>query len=124
MIFAGVTGYRFFSGATIFDNFWLDLFPAFDIEYGHPMIDNYHEYDSFEEYLKHTNLEVWFSLGDKSFALHQGQTADFGEYKVDLLIAEDIEYQPKRLVMRNGDGSNGFSFLISKMIESGPSPAP
>jgi hypothetical protein len=118
IIFAGVTDWDLDGIITVDNGFWPLAYPTFDVKLDRVLKDNYMEIDNESEFIKVTNLEVQFTLGDKTFSMHQGQSAILGDYKIDLMLAADHDVKYKKLVADGG--SNGFSFVLTKLVESEP----
>jgi hypothetical protein len=118
IIFAGVTDWYLNGVITIDNGFWPLAYPTFDIKLDRVLKDNYMEVDNESEFIKVTNLEVQFTLGNKIFSIRQGQSAILGDYKIDLMMAVDKDIQYKKMVADGG--SNGFSFVLTKLVESEP----
>jgi hypothetical protein len=118
IIFAGVTDWCLDGIITIDNGFFPIGFPSMNVIQKDLMRDNYYEYNSSAEFTRITNLEIQFFLNDKIFTMHQGQSADLGDYKVDLLFAISRNTQYKVSVADGG--INTFSFVIAKRIKSIP----
>jgi hypothetical protein len=114
IIFAGVTDWRIDGEITIDDGFWPLTRPSFDVKLGRKLEDRYMEIDNDVEFRRETNLEVDFTLGDKTFSMIQGQSAILGNYKIELTLAVDRDTQYKRRVMDGG--GNAFSFIFIKLV--------
>lgn len=118
IIFTGITDWAVDGYIGIDNVFWPNAFPSINMKQGSLLQDNYLEYDNESMFIRSTNLEIQFSLGDKTFTLHQGQSANLGDYKIDLMLAVIRYTRYKREVVDGG--SNGFSFMLSKLVESEP----
>jgi hypothetical protein len=120
IVYANIMDFGF-DGCIGIDNcFWPLAVPTFNVKQRRLLKDNYREINNDIEYIIKTNLEIEFLFGEKSFVLHQGQSATLGDYKIDLFLADAIHTQFKRDVVVDGV-TNGFSFSFCRLIESIPS---
>lgn len=120
IIFAGVTDYGLDGIITIDNGFFPIGFPSMNVIQKDLMRDNYFEINSDIQFGRTTNLEVQFILNDKIFTMHQGQSADLGDYKVDLLLAASGEMHFKVMVTDAGGSGDSISFVIAKRVDSVP----
>ena len=69
-----------------------------------------HYIDGDFGWLRMTNTEIMFVLDGESVKLHQGQSAGLGDYEITLLIAREVEYDPKAY----DAGQKSISYVISR----------
>jgi hypothetical protein len=117
IIFIGLSGGILETDGLI--RMWPQTYPILDASIKGLLNDNYWEYETDTEYRKITNQEILFSLGDKTFSIHQGQFAILGDYRIDLTLAISRETQYKRQVVVDSI-PNTFSFTFTKLVESPP----
>jgi Leucine-rich repeat (LRR) protein len=96
---------------TIDDRFLPELFPTLKIEQTRVLTDHYIE--NINQFIRLTNTEIKFSLGDSSVTSHQGESARLGDFQINLRIARKAEYKQGYY----DAGVNGLSYTISRVTD-------
>ncbi len=125
IVFAGITDEEIERTIKIGDAIFSASFPVFSVKLSREIADHYYEEIFNGWYYKYINQEIQFSLGGKSFTLHQGQTANLGDYRIDLYCANSHETRRVGLQNMLTDGGVGdFSFVLSRQVEARPAAFP
>jgi Leucine-rich repeat (LRR) protein len=122
IIFAGITDSQVYGDITVDDGFFPLTHPSLDVKISRILKDSLKDIDSKLAFTRITNLEIQFTLLDKTFYMHQGQSAMLGDYKIDLTSACDYDTRLKFNPGSIDGGPHGFSFVITKLVNNNPLP--
>lgn len=112
--FAGISDYKPGSRFHVEDELGLpDLLPSFNAAQSAVLTDRYVETPS-DTVDRYTNDEIRFTLGDATAAMLQGESHVFGNYRLDLLVAQEIVYHPGVY----DAGEIGFSYTLVRLPAS------
>jgi len=110
LVFIGITDWYIDGNISIDDSFFKFSNPPIRVVPGNRLSLRFINRD----YLRATNTEIEFFINEESAIMHQGETSVIGNYKINLMVARDIEY----IYQVIDGGANSISYTITRINES------
>jgi hypothetical protein len=107
LVFMGITDWNIDGNISLDDSFFKFSNPSIRVIQGGKLWFR----SKIMEYIRATNIEMEFIIDGESVRMHQGDSKEIGNYKINLMVARDIEYIYQVL----DGGANSISYTITRI---------